>query len=84
LLGFGVTRRPWEEESGVREGPRPAAVWRKSSASQSDDCVEVAFVGHSILVRDSKDPAGPFLTFTPAEWSAFLAGVENGEFERTA
>jgi Domain of unknown function (DUF397) len=31
-------------------------------------------------VRDSKDPAGPALTFTPAQWAAFTAGIRTGEF----
>jgi Domain of unknown function (DUF397) len=30
--------------------------------------------------RDSKDPGGPVLRFTPSEWAAFLCGVQNGEF----
>jgi Domain of unknown function (DUF397) len=34
------------------------------------------------LVRDSKDPAGPSLAFTTAEWEAFTAGVKDGEFDR--
>jgi len=29
-------------------------------------------------VRDSKDPAGPVLTFTAAEWTAFTDGVRDG------
>jgi hypothetical protein len=36
-----------------------------------------------VAVRDSKDPAGPVLTFTAPEWSAFLAGVRDGEFDLT-
>jgi Domain of unknown function (DUF397) len=34
-----------------------------------------------IAVRDSKDPEGPILVYTPTEFSAFLEGVRNGEFE---
>jgi hypothetical protein len=30
-------------------------------------------------VRDSKDPTGPALTFTAAEWSAFTAGIRADE-----
>ncbi|MFG1864797.1 DUF397 domain-containing protein [Microbispora bryophytorum] len=39
--------------------------------------------GHArlIAVRDSKDPDGPKLFFTPAEWDAFLAGVKADEFD---
>ena len=33
------------------------------------------------LMRDSKDPDGPVLAFTAAEWEAFVAGVKDGEFD---
>lgn len=58
------------------------AVWRKSSRSGSgNECVEVAHLaGGGHAVRDSKDPAGPALRFTPAGWTAFTAGVRDGEF----
>ncbi|HKT05478.1 MAG TPA: DUF397 domain-containing protein, partial [Rugosimonospora sp.] len=32
-------------------------------------------------VRDSKDPHGPVLEFTAAEWSAFVDGAKGGEFD---
>jgi len=35
-----------------------------------------------IRVRDSKNPRGGMLNFTPAEWDAFVGGVLNGEFNR--
>jgi predicted secreted Zn-dependent protease len=59
---------------------RRHVVWRKSSASAQGNCVEVAAAGESILVRDTKNRAGAVLTFTPAEWQAFLTGVNAGEF----
>lgn len=57
--------------------------WRHSSHSTGSDatCVDVALRGGSVVVRDSKDPHGPVLRFTPAEWRAFLLGVRGGEFE---
>ena len=56
--------------------------WIKSSLSFSNsNCVEVADGGSTVLVRDSKNPGGPVLRFTPDEWSAFLRGVRNGEFD---
>jgi hypothetical protein len=58
------------------------AQWRKSSASASSDCVEVAWDDGVMLVRDSKDRTGPRLAFTPSEWSAFLTGVRLGEFDQ--
>ncbi|WP_372455621.1 DUF397 domain-containing protein [Sphaerisporangium fuscum] len=30
-------------------------------------------------VRDSKNPAIPALAVTPAEWSAFLTGLKQGD-----
>jgi hypothetical protein len=44
--------------------------------------VEVAFVQEAIAVRDSKNPAGPALIFTAAEWDAFVGGAKDGEFDR--
>ncbi|MGQ4619170.1 DUF397 domain-containing protein [Nocardia sp. R7R-8] len=60
------------------------ARWFKSSHSgASQDCVEVAFLdGGKVGVRDSKNPTGPALVFTPGEWDAFAAGVADGEFPR--
>jgi Domain of unknown function (DUF397) len=58
------------------------AAWRKSTYSNNGGaCVEVATGEDWIAVRDSKDPDGPVLTFTPAEWDAFLAGARDGEFD---
>ncbi|MGK8557728.1 DUF397 domain-containing protein [Nocardia gipuzkoensis] len=60
------------------------ARWFKSSHSGADqDCVEVAFLdGGRIGLRDSKNPTGPALTFTPNAWDIFIAGVADGEFHR--
>jgi hypothetical protein len=57
------------------------AVWRKSSRSGNNGCVEVALDPAEVAVRDSKDRNGPVLRFNAHEWEAFLAGVRNGEFE---
>ena len=56
--------------------------WRKSTLSTTNGCVEVAFVGDRIAVRDSKQQGqGPVLEFTAVEWAAFLGGVRGGEFD---
>jgi Domain of unknown function (DUF397) len=60
-----------------------SASWRKSTYSGGDggDCVEVADNLTGIVpVRDSKDPSGPALTFSPAAWTAFVAATARGEF----
>lgn len=57
------------------------AKWRKSSGSESGDCVEVTFHNGLVGVRDTKDmDGGPILAFTPSEWRAFLQGVDTGQF----
>ncbi|MFL6073578.1 MAG: DUF397 domain-containing protein [Mycobacteriales bacterium] len=64
-------------------GESSSIAWHKSSLSGDNQpsCVEVAFDGDAVLVRDSKDRDGPVLRFTPDEWVAFLGGVRNGEFQ---
>jgi hypothetical protein len=65
--------------------PRAAlagATYRKSSRSTAaGNCVEVADLsgGHR-AVRDSKDAAGPILTFASSEWAAFTAAIRTGDF----
>lgn len=57
------------------------ATWRKASKSSSNggDCVEVAsYRPEVVAVRDSKDPDGVRLAFSPDGWEAFTARVRNG------
>jgi hypothetical protein len=61
--------------------------FRRASFCAGSNCVEVAALPtDEIVVRDSKDtrPDAPQLTFTAAEWDAFVAGVVAGEFKRSA
>ncbi|KZM72818.1 DUF397 domain-containing protein [Nocardia terpenica] len=60
------------------------AHWFKSTRSGGGkDCVEVAFLGEDLVgVRDSKNPTGPALVFTPTEWVAFTSELKDGEFDR--
>lgn len=53
------------------------ARWFKSSYSGSgNECVEVAWLHDATVgVRDSKNPTGPALTFSLADWAAFTAGL---------
>lgn len=49
--------------------------WRKSTRSSGNggDCVEVADNLPGVVgVRDSKDPEGPVLAFSPTAWRAFV------------
>ncbi|MGH3973026.1 MAG: DUF397 domain-containing protein [Pseudonocardiaceae bacterium] len=57
------------------------AVWQVSSYSgNSGNCVEVADLTARRAVRDSKNPTGPVLILSTAEWSAFTTGVRSSEF----
>ncbi|WP_212830142.1 DUF397 domain-containing protein [Catellatospora sp. TT07R-123] len=61
-----------------------AATWRKSRRSGADgNCVEIGRLpgGDGYAIRHSRDPGGPVLLYTPAEMSAFLLGVYDGEFD---
>jgi hypothetical protein len=62
-----------------------AARWVRSRACSSDGCVEVARLGGGrVAIRDSKDLSRPAHVFDRDEWSAFVAGVKNGEFDPVA
>lgn len=56
------------------------AQWRKSSFSSGNDgnCVEVAFLGDSVGMRDSKNPSGPVLSVGPAGLAELVASVKAG------
>lgn len=47
--------------------------WRKSNRSgNAGQCVEIGHVSAATSVRDSKNPSGPVLTFSPDVFGAFL------------
>ena len=55
-------------------------AWVTSSYSNSDgdNCVQARRSGQaSVQVRDSKDPDGPVLTFTAAQWHTFIATIKH-------
>lgn len=79
MSGFGDTVR--EHATAVPD--LAGAVWRKSSFSGSNGCVEVAFLDRDhIATRDTKDRRGPALIFSASAWSTFLDGVAVGDFTR--
>jgi hypothetical protein len=69
--------------------------WRKSPYSNNGgNCIEIAVLSRDqapadckaeadrlFVMRDSKNPAGPRLYFTPGEWDAFARGMKDGSFD---
>jgi hypothetical protein len=56
--------------------------WIKAAKSNgATNCVEMRRDGQTIQVRDSKNPTGPALSFTPGEFDAWLDGARKGEFD---
>ncbi|MFD7691217.1 DUF397 domain-containing protein [Streptomyces sp. NPDC059781] len=56
-------------------GDASELAWFKSSYSGGNDgnsCVELALTPGTVHVRDSKDIAGPRLTFAPDTWASFV------------
>ena len=56
------------------------AAWCKSiySNGSGGNCVEVARdLPGVVAIRDSKNPDGPVLLFTPADWEAFTARLRS-------
>ena len=66
----------------ARSDHLPPLAWRKSSASPESDCVEVARLGVSVLVRDSLNRSGAVLAFTRAEWSGLMARIRTDRIPR--
>lgn len=59
------------------------AEWRRASDATDDSLsqVEIAYKDGMYGMRDSRNPDGDILVFTPGEWDAFVKGVHAGEFD---
>jgi hypothetical protein len=69
----------------LTEAERDSLAWLKAQQSSNNGaCIEIASTNdrNKVAIRDSKDPDGPILVYTPLEFSAFLDGARNGEFDR--
>ncbi|GAA0603370.1 DUF397 domain-containing protein [Streptomyces crystallinus] len=82
---LGLSRARWRKSSysGDQGGScvecatLHGATWRKSSHSgdQGGECIQIADLPHAVAVRDSKNPDGPAITFTPAAFDTFVRAV---------
>jgi Domain of unknown function (DUF397) len=67
---------------GERVDEPEVLAWRKTRYSVGNgDCVEIATARGSIVVRDSKNPVGPVITYPVDAWQLFLVATRHGEFD---
>ncbi|MFC8526153.1 DUF397 domain-containing protein [Nocardia sp. NPDC057227] len=57
------------------------ARWFTSSRSGSRECIEVAFAGGEVGVRDSKNRGAGHLAFPADSWREFLASLRRDELK---
>jgi hypothetical protein len=53
-------------------------MWQRAADCEANGCVEVAAADGEVLLRNSRDPEGPHLSFTRQEWLEFVVGVQAG------
>jgi Domain of unknown function (DUF397) len=79
-----LASKAYGQAHGVTPSQVSGAVWRKSSFSNyNGSCIEVGRLQPDrIGIRDTKDNgSGPVLIFTDHEWSAFIMGAKDGQFD---
>lgn len=52
---------------------------RFQAYSRDGECAEARWAGGWVETRNSKDPDGPVIRYTPGEWRAFLRGVRESD-----
>jgi hypothetical protein len=63
----------------MAEGLDHGSRWYKSRKCADSACVEVAGAGDDVLIRSSLQPE-KIVRVTKAEWTAFVEGVQDGDF----
>lgn len=76
-----MLQNQWTTSATCNNNGCVEVFWKKSSKSGTSNCVEVRQDGEDILVRNSTRPDGAFVSYTPAEWDAFIEGAKAGEFD---
>lgn len=65
----------------MQERSATSPGWRTAKSCAAGNCVQVATRDGLVLIGDTKNPGGPILTYSGAEWKEFLAGAKNGDFD---
>lgn len=61
---------------------KPDGLWRKPTrCGEGGDCVEVAFTGEGVGIRDSKRLSQGALSLTPGQWQDLIDRVKTGELD---
>lgn len=73
-------RKSSKSSAGGQECVEVAPGWRKSSRSQvgGEECIEVADATKAVLIRDSKDTAGPLHMVTPMAFRKLISQIKSG------
>jgi len=74
----------WRKSSHSYDREYCVEVAFARACGESGYCVEVgrcSCSGGEVKMRDSKDPDGPVLSFTPAVFERFVADVKLGRFD---
>jgi hypothetical protein len=65
----------------LRASDNEHAQWRKSTRCDANSCVEVAAFPNFVAIRNSTDPDGPVLSFSPDVWRGFVRSIRAGELD---
>jgi hypothetical protein len=55
--------------------------WRIAQKCNGGTCIRVASNGDAVFIGDSKSSGGPVLRYTRDEWTTFVDGVKQGDFD---
>jgi predicted secreted Zn-dependent protease len=56
-------------------------IWHTALNCDGGTCVQVAADQNAILIRNSRQPDGPLVEYTPEEWHEFVSGIKKGDFD---